>query len=462
MNTEDKSIGREAFSDMNDMLGWLDYMAGMSIQEADSGDHPAHTAGNYRKNAARYRAIAAALTHATAQAPADGEQIAIPANIFPRHPTGEGGWVLDGDFVDGVIESAKFIWADENGSYSLEEAEAILLVAETRFRELYVTNPSRLEKCRGCNGHGMVGNILDSDTCPFCKGTGTDDSEIASQDPTIYTFVEGSGMKPYQPQQFEGPAMSLADRLRYIHADNGDTDFNADLLEAADLLDAESKAPQGWDAEFLSKRLKRVAGMCGVQIPDNFTHEQVVEFSPAVLGQIAAVLEKRTKLSRDVRAALEAAKDICSATGNMEVVGQIHDALDSLAASTPNTESDGGAMLVPRKVTAEICHALSQLEDNPGYQTSWDELLEAAALSLPAVSQWQPIETAPKDGTPILILYKGHAIEALWECVDSGDWESGQQPVYWWSSELNYLEDGDEPTHWMPLPTPPIADKGKE
>lgn len=27
-------------------------------------------------------------------------------------------------------------------------------------------------KCEGCNGEGLVGNILNTDTCPFCKGTG--------------------------------------------------------------------------------------------------------------------------------------------------------------------------------------------------------------------------------------------------------------------------------------------------
>ena len=26
--------------------------------------------------------------------------------------------------------------------------------------------------CQGCNGYGMVGNILHSETCPFCQGTG--------------------------------------------------------------------------------------------------------------------------------------------------------------------------------------------------------------------------------------------------------------------------------------------------
>lgn len=70
---------------------------------------------------------------------------------------------------------------------------------------------------------------------------------------------------------------------------------------------------------------------------------------------------------------------------------------------------------------------------------------------------WQPIETAPKDGTSVLLLFKGCAIEALWECVDSGDWESGLQPSYYWSSKFDWFDDGTEPTHWMPLPNPPAT-----
>lgn len=58
--------------------------------------------------------------------------------------------------------------------------------------------------------------------------------------------------------------------------------------------------------------------------------------------------------------------------------------------------------------------------------------------------EWQPIETAPKDGTNILV----HSPE-------------GEQ-VAWWSEGWNkFLTTGggddlwDEPTNWMPLPLPP-------
>jgi hypothetical protein len=61
---------------------------------------------------------------------------------------------------------------------------------------------------------------------------------------------------------------------------------------------------------------------------------------------------------------------------------------------------------------------------------------------------WQPIETAPKDGRPLLV-YDGQDITtAKWEL----DFD-------WW--EICVPSDGYvdsnciSPTHWMPLPEPP-------
>jgi DnaJ-class molecular chaperone len=35
---------------------------------------------------------------------------------------------------------------------------------------------SEAQDCDACNGQGLVGNILDTDTCPFCDGSGKDPS----------------------------------------------------------------------------------------------------------------------------------------------------------------------------------------------------------------------------------------------------------------------------------------------
>jgi hypothetical protein len=68
---------------------------------------------------------------------------------------------------------------------------------------------------------------------------------------------------------------------------------------------------------------------------------------------------------------------------------------------------------------------------------------------------WQPIETAPKDGTSVLVygiwegelnaqddecdVWKAHFFWDQW-CVDGGEY---------------YSQHVVDPTHWMPLPEPP-------
>lgn len=64
---------------------------------------------------------------------------------------------------------------------------------------------------------------------------------------------------------------------------------------------------------------------------------------------------------------------------------------------------------------------------------------------------WQPIETAPKDGTEV-ILYV-----ADFDSVTTG-WYSSRTGL--WPRHDEFTEDGDAcniglPTHWMPLPEPP-------
>lgn len=78
----------------------------------------------------------------------------------------------------------------------------------------------------------------------------------------------------------------------------------------------------------------------------------------------------------------------------------------------------------------------------------------------PAASQaqdWQPIETAPKDGTLILCFYPdrhGHDRYSL-RYWSTGDWRSSGRKEGW-CDQYRQLRSID-PTHWMPLPPPPAA-----
>lgn len=60
---------------------------------------------------------------------------------------------------------------------------------------------------------------------------------------------------------------------------------------------------------------------------------------------------------------------------------------------------------------------------------------------------WQPIETAPKDGTKILVWPRSRQMRepaiAYWHQPANSDY-----PGFW--------AIGGNPTHWMPLPAPPV------
>jgi len=75
------------------------------------------------------------------------------------------------------------------------------------------------------------------------------------------------------------------------------------------------------------------------------------------------------------------------------------------------------------------------------------------------MSDWRPIETAPKDGTIIDI--GGRAFDGVFERWCNAHWEDrGGEEGTWrgpWSDgyESELPDDRFVPTHWMPLPAPP-------
>jgi hypothetical protein len=71
---------------------------------------------------------------------------------------------------------------------------------------------------------------------------------------------------------------------------------------------------------------------------------------------------------------------------------------------------------------------------------------------------WQPIETAPKDGSPLLVYFPEIGTwEVFWSTnvFDFGSWNVSDnkhedRPLRGWSTQ---------PTHWMPLPAPPAQEE---
>jgi hypothetical protein len=89
---------------------------------------------------------------------------------------------------------------------------------------------------------------------------------------------------------------------------------------------------------------------------------------------------------------------------------------------------------------------------------------------------WQPIETAPRDGTAFQAKIPGHGSDNVIGWFDDlmnsdgrpcGGWAfmSEQEPPDSWTDGICWAvnEDGEksvEPTHWMPLSTPPNPQEG--
>jgi hypothetical protein len=76
------------------------------------------------------------------------------------------------------------------------------------------------------------------------------------------------------------------------------------------------------------------------------------------------------------------------------------------------------------------------------------------------LTEWQPIKTAPKDGTDVIVMYQHIDTQIVHNAFWMGDSDDDPEDIGWWSYEYSEgsrikLEDWMEPTHWMPLPAPP-------
>lgn len=87
----------------------------------------------------------------------------------------------------------------------------------------------------------------------------------------------------------------------------------------------------------------------------------------------------------------------------------------------------------------------------------------------PALFGWQPIETAPRDGTFVMLHVPHGQIETgpvtiggYWKADErdpngrfrKGEWAKANFSG-WLGCDADYRESWCEPTHWMPLPEAP-------
>jgi hypothetical protein len=94
-----------------------------------------------------------------------------------------------------------------------------------------------------------------------------------------------------------------------------------------------------------------------------------------------------------------------------------------------------------------------------GWRPGEETLMQLIAAARAHIAAWQPIESAPKDGTRVLIYQKEddgttfeHVVVAWWQ-PPQGKGRSG----YWYDGRWSR-----KPTHWMPLPATAHTDGEKD
>lgn len=95
----------------------------------------------------------------------------------------------------------------------------------------------------------------------------------------------------------------------------------------------------------------------------------------------------------------------------------------------------------------------------------------AASREREARMRWQPIETAPKDGCKVILFYrnshnKPRTVMARWltdeQAAETDADDVGLEGGWYecidnWSDYTEVAIHEGEPSHWIPLPSPPIA-----
>lgn len=75
------------------------------------------------------------------------------------------------------------------------------------------------------------------------------------------------------------------------------------------------------------------------------------------------------------------------------------------------------------------------------------------------MSDWKPIESAPMDGTSLIIATSMDLVGEASYCGSDGWWWANSHGEYW--ADAVEVHHG-QVTHWMPLPAPPTGDERGE
>ena len=105
------------------------------------------------------------------------------------------------------------------------------------------------------------------------------------------------------------------------------------------------------------------------------------------------------------------------------------------------------------KRQAELAETILNVSDLSCYSLTVVDAFKSliAANELLQQQQWQPIESAPRDGTKILIWVEDDENYIVSWC----EWKEYGQDWDWYDDNCI----SHKPTHFMPLPKPPVTNK---
>lgn len=126
----------------------------------------------------------------------------------------------------------------------------------------------------------------------------------------------------------------------------------------------------------------------------------------------------------------------CDCQGPLPVADGVSEAWETLAAHIQQRR-DAGQFGMAEQMSKQL------------------DVLRAALAALPPSSGWEPIETAPRDGTRVDLWHRGYRVpDAAFYTVR----KHGQRDVLaWWDRHGTEYQD-DVLSHWRPLPPPPSSE----
>lgn len=122
---------------------------------------------------------------------------------------------------------------------------------------------------------------------------------------------------------------------------------------------------------------------------------------------------------------------------------------------------DGRLLIVGEYVPT---NEVREMGANPDPETEGGVIISPALLD-DVPRGWRTIDSAPRDGTSIILAVTGGINgpvigEARWHYADGGDWWwAGNAPGDYHGGPISEINFG-VPTHWQPLPLPPTDREG--